>query len=92
MRTHSTAKRPEPVPETTPAGAQAPWERLLEAASDRFPEPEYLVTCDDRHTIWVKRADGTRSVGLSQWLLRRSELEEILQGAEKRLNGRPRPA
>jgi hypothetical protein len=91
MRTHSTAKRPEPVPETTP-NAQAPWARLLDAASERFPEPDYVVTCDDRHTVWVKRADGSRSVGLSQWLLRRSELDEILAGAEKRLNARPRTA
>lgn len=88
MRTHTAARRSEPIPDATPTGP-APWAKMLEAAQQRFPEPEFEVSCDDRHTIWVKRTDGTRSLGLSQWLLRRSTLEEIMAGAEAKLIGKP---
>lgn len=65
------------------------WGRLLKAATDRFPEPDFEVSCDDRHTVWVKRADGRRSVGLSQWGLRRYTLEEMLDDAEAKLTTGP---
>lgn len=64
------------------------WRRLLEACVERFPAPEFEVSCDDRHTVWVKRTDGTRSVGVSQWLLRRFTLEQILERAQSRLEGK----
>jgi len=95
-----STKLDEPTPtapesESVPDLASAPplpiatvWGRLLEAAKKRFPDPEFEVTCDDRHTIWVKRTDGTRSVGISQWLLRRFTLEEILSRTEARLAGK----
>lgn len=88
MRTHTATPRPNTAPETPP-GAQPMWERLLDAAAKRFPEPDYVVTCDDRHTVWVKLSDGTRSIGLSQWMLRRFSVDEIMQRADARLSGRP---
>ena len=36
---------------------------LLEACKERFAPPEWTVECDSRHTVWVKRADGTKSFG-----------------------------
>ena len=68
------------------------WGRLLAAAQERFPAPEFDVSCDDRHTVWVKRADGRRSVGLSQWGLRRSTLEEMLDDAAAKLASAPAKA
>lgn len=61
------------------------WGRLLKAAEERFPLPDFEVSCDDRHTVWVKRSDGQRSVGLSQWGLRRYSLEQMLDDAQEKL-------
>ena len=55
---------------------------LYEACLTRFPSPGYSVECDAKHSVWIKRADGTRSVGLSPWLLNRHTLEEVLDRAE----------
>jgi hypothetical protein len=43
------------------------------------------VKCDARHTVWVKRTDGSRSVGLPPWALRRQSLEEALESIETKL-------
>ena len=58
---------------------------LLEACRERFPAPEFVVTCDARHAVWVKRADGTSSFGLPPWLLRTQTTEEVLATAEAKL-------
>jgi hypothetical protein len=62
---------------------------LLEACQTRFAAPEYVVTCDARHTVWVKRADGARSVGLPPWILRQHSLEVALDRMELKLLGLP---
>jgi hypothetical protein len=59
---------------------------LLEACKTRFPPPGYKVECDARHTVWVKRTDGTHSIGLPPWLLRRQSMSEVLEHVEKKLN------
>ena len=58
---------------------------LLEACKKRFPAPEYIVECDDRHTVWVKLADGTHSIGLPPWLLRRQSVEVTLAKVDAKL-------
>jgi hypothetical protein len=58
---------------------------LLEACKTRFASPNYEVECDARHTVWVKRADGARSFGLSPWLLRQHPLNEVLERVETKL-------
>lgn len=58
---------------------------LLEACKERFAPPEWTVECDSRHTVWVKRADGTRSFGMPPWLLRQNTITEILARAEEKL-------
>lgn len=60
-------------------------DELLEACRVRFGEPEYEVHCDDRRTVWVKRADGTRSIGLQPWLMRQHPLDDVLEHAEDKL-------
>ena len=42
---------------------------LYDACSAQFPPPEFQIKCDAVHTVWIKRADGGRSVGLPPWLL-----------------------
>lgn len=58
---------------------------LFEACKTRFPPPEFEVVVDARHTVWVKRADGTRSFGLSPWLVREHSEAEVLERVEKKL-------
>jgi hypothetical protein len=58
---------------------------LYEACASRFSAPEFLVKCDSRHTVWVRRSDGTRSIGVPPWVLRQQELEEVLAGIEGKL-------
>jgi hypothetical protein len=59
---------------------------LLEACKARFGPADFQVTCDARHTVWVKRTAGSRHVGLSPWLLSRHSMEELLEGVERRLD------
>ena len=58
---------------------------MLEACRTRFASPNYEVECDARHTVWIKRADGTRSFGLPPWLLRQRPMNEVLAGVETKL-------
>jgi hypothetical protein len=58
---------------------------LLVACRDRFASSGCEITCDARHSVWVKRADGTRSVGLAGWLLNRYSMEDLLDSVEERL-------
>lgn len=58
---------------------------LYEACRERFASPEYVVTCDIKHTVWVKRADGTRSFGMPPWLLRQRTLDDVLARADAKL-------
>jgi len=58
---------------------------LYEGCRARFASPEFEVTCDARHTVWVKRTDGVRSVGLPPWVLRQQSWDEALGTIETRL-------
>lgn len=58
---------------------------LLEACRARFGSCGCKIACDATHTVWVKSADGTRSVGLPPWQLRRYSLDELLEDVEKKL-------
>ena len=58
---------------------------LLDACRTRFMSSDCEIACDVRHTVWVKRADGTRSVGLPPWTVRRRSVDELLDGVETRL-------
>jgi len=58
---------------------------LLEACKSHFPEPDYEVECDARHTVWVKRLATRRSIGLPPWLLRDHTLTEVLERADTKL-------
>lgn len=86
MRTSSNRFRPlkpateQPVIYTDDGGSG-----LLEACKSRFPEPGFVVSCDARHTVWIKRADGSSSYGLSPWLLRKQTMDGVLEGAELKL-------
>jgi hypothetical protein len=62
---------------------------LLEACESRFSSRNCDIACDARHTVWVKRADGSRSVGLSPWMLGRQSMDELLDGVEARLGRQP---
>lgn len=59
---------------------------LFAACVERFESSDCLIECDARHTVWVKRADGTRSVGLAPWQLSRNKLEDVLENVSKRLS------
>jgi len=61
---------------------------LLQACKTHFASPDYEVECDARHTVWVKRADGTRSFGLAPWLVLQHSVTEVLERTETKL-GRP---
>jgi hypothetical protein len=78
---HSKAPSDEPEVILTDDGGSG----LFEACNARFPSPDYEVKCDARHTVWVKRADGTRSVGLPPWVLSRHSLSEVLERAEEKI-------
>jgi len=58
---------------------------LLLACQERFASFDCVIECDARHTVWIKRADGTKSVGLAPWQLNRRSLDEVLDGVETRL-------
>ena len=58
---------------------------LLAACKERFPAPEFAVSCDARHAVWVKRTGGNCSYGLPPWLLRTHSVEEVLADAEAKL-------
>lgn len=58
---------------------------LLDACRVRFTAPEFEVACDARHTVWVKRMEGGRSIGLAPWQLRARSMEQVLDHTAKRL-------
>lgn len=76
----SIAADAEPVIYTDDGGSG-----LLDLCRMRFGTSGYEVVCDVRHTVWVRRADGTRSVGLAPWLLDRYSADELITLAETRL-------
>jgi hypothetical protein len=64
---------------------------LFNACKAHFASPKYEVECDAMHTVWVKNTEGTRSLGLSQWLLRQHSMDELLERVETGLaTARPR--
>lgn len=89
MRT-SSSRFHRPLPSTEPAivYTDEAGSGLLQACEMRFPPPDYVVSCDARRTVWVKRVDGTCSFGLAQWLLRTHSISEVLEGAEAKLGNR----
>jgi hypothetical protein len=58
---------------------------LYEACRAHFPRPDFTVECDARHTVWVKRVDGSRSYGLPPWSLRRNTLDEVMERVKDKL-------
>ena len=58
---------------------------LLAACKARFRSPDFVVECDARRTVWVKRTDGTRSFGLAPWLVRQHSIDAVLERAELKL-------
>ena len=77
--------RPWPQLESRPVETGDASSELLEACEARFRAPDYEVACDIRHTVWVRRADGARSVGLSPWMLRTRSMSVLLEGVGVRL-------
>jgi len=71
----------EPVVVLTDDGGSG----MYEICKAHFKAPDYTVECDARHTVWVRRADGTRSFGLSPWALRRNTLQQVLAQVESKL-------
>jgi hypothetical protein len=71
----------EPVAILTDDGGSG----LFEGCCERFAAPEFEVTCDERHTVWVKRSDGTRSYGVPPWVLRQQSWDEVLGSIEAKL-------
>jgi hypothetical protein len=78
-----------PEPEREPTSLKAKRldaiDRIHEACLARFAGPGFAVELDDRGTVWVRRSDGSRSVGLSPWLLRTRSTAEVLERAELKL-------
>jgi hypothetical protein len=62
---------------------------LFDACSKRFDSAFHEVTCDASHTVWVKRRDVSRSVGLSPWMLGRRSLADLLDSVEAKLGPVP---
>jgi hypothetical protein len=62
-------------------------EGLFLACRDHFADPQYEVLQDERRTVWVKRTDGTCSIGLQPWLLGQHPLDDVLARAEAKLGG-----
>lgn len=58
---------------------------LLAACKARFASSGCEIACDSRHTVWVKLADGTRSVGLPPWQLSRHSIDELLERVDAKL-------
>ena len=77
--------RPWPQLESRPVETGDPSAELLEACEARFSSPDYEVACDVRHTVWVRRSDGARSVGISPWMLRTRSMGVLLDGVGAKL-------
>jgi len=58
---------------------------ILEACRDRFASAGCSISCDASHTVWVKRPDGTKSVGLPQWMTSRYSMDKLLDDVEAKL-------
>ncbi|MCK8115762.1 hypothetical protein [Anaerosoma tenue] len=59
---------------------------ILEACRSRFGSAGCSISCDASHTVWVKRPDGTKSVGLPQWMASRYSMEKLLADVEVKLD------
>lgn len=59
----------------------------IEAACiQRFAPLGCTIYCDATHTVWVKRADGTKSFGLQRWMAERHSMEDMLDDVAVRLD------
>jgi len=59
---------------------------LLEAARRRFAPRGCEISCDAKHTVWVKSVDGRLSLGLPRWKVGRQSVEHLLDSVEERLD------
>lgn len=58
----------------------------IEAArTKRFAAYGCTASCDATHTVWVKRADGTKSVGLQRWMAEPNSMDGLLDNVATRL-------
>ena len=58
----------------------------LEAAcTERFAAYGCTISCDATHTVWVKRADGAKSVGLQRWMAERNSMDDLMDNVAARL-------
>ncbi|MBN2248555.1 MAG: hypothetical protein JW733_07635 [Coriobacteriia bacterium] len=55
------------------------------ACTKRFAAYGCTISCDATHTVWVKRADGTKSVGLQRWMAERNSMDDLLDNIAVRL-------
>lgn len=86
MRRSSSQFRPNaPDPATEIDKTDDGGSGLYEACMAHFPRPDFTVECDARHTVWVKRIDGSRSYGLPPWSLRRNTLDEVMERVQGKL-------
>lgn len=86
MRRSSSQFRPNaPDPATEIDKTDDGGSGLYEACVAHFPRPDFTVECDARHTVWVKRIDGSRSYGLPPWSLRRNTLDEVMERVQGKL-------
>ena len=60
---------------------------LLAACESRFGSSDFEISCDAKHSVWVKHKGSGRSVGLSPWLLNRRTMDEVLETVETKLGG-----
>lgn len=81
---------PEPLTEPERPGTTA--EKLLRASDEvlaacrlRFAGPDYEVASDDAGTVWVRRVDNRRSVGIQPWQLRNRSTDEIVSRVAAKL-------
>ncbi|HAL29369.1 MAG TPA: hypothetical protein DCP20_01445 [Coriobacteriia bacterium] len=58
---------------------------ILEACRSRFGSAGCSISCDASHTVWVKRPDGSKSVGLPQWMASRYSMDKLLADVEVKL-------
>jgi len=86
MRRSSRQFRPiEPGENGEPIQTDDGGSGLLDACRTRFASRDYEIECDTRHTVWVKRSDGRRSVGLPPWSLRQRTVSQVLEQVAEKL-------
>jgi hypothetical protein len=80
------SKRSAAIPASDSAAFDDGGSGLLEACQKSFGPVGCEISCDARHTVWVKRADGSLSVGLPPWQLERHSVDELVERVSARLS------